>query len=110
MMMIVMMMIECMCVWGLGVGVQWGMGFSNFELVRGIDCPATAIFQNVTYMRGGTPRVLINGICVFEQELGIPIRRHYEKFGPGSGYNFYGGAASYALVIRTIAAVYNYGA
>jgi len=85
----------------------WGLGTSFFELGAGVDCPTTAQFLDYdAYYSDGVHRFR-NSICVFEMDLGIPLKRHYETDFAGS-YTFYAGAPAYALVIRSITAVYNY--
>ncbi len=85
----------------------WSIG-AYFELVKGVDCPKTATFFDVTYFvdspHPGTHR---NAICVFEHNLAIPLRRHFENDFKGS-YIFYGGMQGTGLVLRTIATPYNY--
>ena len=85
----------------------WSIG-AYFELVKGVDCPKTATFFDVVYFvdspHPGTHR---NAICVFEHNLAIPLRRHFENDFKGS-YSFYGGMQGTGLVLRTIATPYNY--
>ena len=87
---------------------NWRMGFSNYELVRGIDCPSTATFFDHVHLVGfGGPKKVRNGVCVFELNTGMPLRRHYDN-NFVDGYTFYGGMVKNALVLRTISTVYNY--
>ena len=59
---------------------NWRMGFSNYELVRGIDCPSTATFFDHVHLIGfGGPKKVRNGVCVFELNTGMPLRRHYDN-------------------------------
>ena len=70
---------------------NWRMGFSNYELVRGIDCPSTATFFDHVHLVGfGGPKKVRNGVCVFELNTGMPLRRHYDN-NFDDGYTFYGG-------------------
>ena len=81
----------------------WLIGVDCMELVRGVDCPETAVFID-TYTMGKTSK---NSICIFENNGAIPMRRHYANNFEG-GYDFYGGLTDYHLVIRTMANVWNY--
>lgn len=86
----------------------WGMGSSKFELVRGVDCPDTAtFFDTIHYVDTMKPVKYKNSICVFELDLGLPLRRHFDNNFEG-GFNFYGGMPGCALVLRSISTAYNY--
>ena len=86
----------------------WNMGSMSFELLRGVDCPNTATYFNLTHFIGRKdPAVYKNAVCVFEQDMGIPLRRHYDTDFKGS-YNFYGGVPGSALILRTASTTYNY--
>ena len=85
----------------------WAMG-ANFELVKGVDCPKTATFFDVEYFIDSPhPGKRRNAVCVFEHNLAIPLRRHFENDFEGS-YTFYGGMQGTGLVFRTISTPYNY--
>ncbi|KAM6967308.1 primary amine oxidase, liver isozyme-like [Tautogolabrus adspersus] len=82
-----------------------GIGACAYELVRGVDCPYSATFIDTFHFKGtGVPRRLRNSICVFEHDMGQPLRRHFSEIV----YNSYGGLANSALVFRTITAIGNY--
>ncbi|KAL9982197.1 hypothetical protein ACROYT_G011009 [Oculina patagonica] len=86
----------------------WNMGSMTFELLRGVDCPNTATFFDVIHFVGRKdPAKYKNAICLFEQDMGVPLRRHYDTNFNG-GYNFYGGMPGSALILRTVATTYNY--
>ena len=86
----------------------WNMGSMTFELLRGVDCPDTATFFDVLHFVGrGYPAKYKKAICLFEQDMGVPLRRHYDTNFNG-GYNFYGGMPGSALILRTAATTYNY--
>lgn len=86
----------------------WNMGSMTFELLRGVDCPDTATFFDVLHFVGrGYPAKYKKAICLFEQDMGVPLRRHYDTNFKG-GYNFYGGMPGSALILRTAATTYNY--
>ena len=86
----------------------WGMGSSKFELVGGVDCPNTAtFFDTVHFVDATDPAKYRNAICLFELNLGLPLRRHFDSNFDG-GFNFYGGMSGSALVLRSISTAYNY--
>lgn len=86
----------------------WGMGSSKFELVPGVDCPYTATFFDTMHFVSATnPAKYRNSICLFEIDLGLPLRRHFDNNFDG-GFNFYGGMPGSALVLRSISTAYNY--
>lgn len=82
-----------------------GIGRFAHELVRGIDCPHHATYVD-TYRYIDTNVTLRsrNSICVFEHDMGRPLRRHFSDFF----HNGFGGMANSALIIRTITAIGNY--
>ena len=87
---------------------SWGMGFSKFELVRGVDCPSTAtFFDTLHFVDAEAPAKYRNSICLFEMNLGLPLRRHFDSNFDG-GFNFYGGMPGTALVLRSVSTAYNY--
>lgn len=86
----------------------WHMGSSKFELVPGIDCPDTATFFDAIHLVDAKdPAKYKNSVCLFELNLGLPLRRHFDNNFDG-GYNFYGGMPGIALVLRSISTAYNY--
>ena len=86
----------------------WNMGSMTFELLRGVDCPNTATFFDLIHFVGRKdPAKYKNAVCLFEQDMGVPLRRHYDTNFNG-GYNFYGGMPGSALILRTVATTYNY--
>ena len=85
----------------------WAMGRKNFELVRGVDCPGTAMFFDaVHYVDTAKPRSFKNAVCLFEMDAGVPLRRHYDDDHVG-GYQFYGGLGSHVLVLRSISTIFD---
>ena len=57
----------------------WAVG-ANFELVKGVDCPKSATFFDVVYfVDSDHPGKRRNAVCVFEHNLGMPLRRHFEN-------------------------------
>lgn len=86
----------------------WNMGSMNFELLRGVDCPNTATYFDLIHFIGRKdPATYKNAVCVFEQDMGLPLRRHYDTDFKGS-YYFYGGVPGSALILRTASTTYNY--
>ncbi|XP_033750855.1 putative amine oxidase [copper-containing] [Pecten maximus] len=86
-----------------------GLGSKSAGLVPGVDCPGHATFLNVTitteeFQAGG---ILPNAICLFEHNLGRPLRRHYSTIEAEGGV-FYGGLVATVLIFRTIYVINNY--
>ena len=82
-----------------------GIGRFAHELVRGVDCPYGATYVDTyRYIDTNHTQRFRNSICVFEHDIGRPLRRHFSDFF----HNKYGGLANSALVIRTITAIGNY--
>ncbi|KAL1278226.1 hypothetical protein QQF64_024899 [Cirrhinus molitorella] len=82
-----------------------GIGRFAHELVRGIDCPYAATYVDThRYIDTNIAQRFRNSICVFEHDIGRPLRRHFSDFF----HNGYGGMANSALVFRTITAIGNY--
>lgn len=82
-----------------------GVGRFAHELVRGVDCPYSATYVDVyRYIDVNETQLFRNAICVFEHDVGRPLRRHFSDFFQNS----YGGLTNSALYIRTITAIGNY--
>lgn len=82
-----------------------GIGRFAHELVRGVDCPHEATFVDTyRYIDAPGPIRYRNSICIFEHNMGQPLRRHFSDFF----HNSYGGMVNSALVFRTITAIGNY--
>ncbi|XP_041826579.1 retina-specific copper amine oxidase [Melanotaenia boesemani] len=82
-----------------------GIGRFAHELVRGVDCPYEATYVDTyRYIDVPVPVRFRNSICIFEHNMGQPLRRHFSDFF----HNSYGGMANSALVFRTITAIGNY--
>lgn len=82
-----------------------GIGRFAHELVRGVDCPHEATYLDTyRYIDVPVPVRFRNSICVFEHNMGQPLRRHFADFFQNS----YGGMVNSALVFRTITAIGNY--
>ncbi|XP_032567422.1 membrane primary amine oxidase-like isoform X2 [Chiroxiphia lanceolata] len=84
---------------------SFGLGRYTSPLVRGVDCPYLATYLDVHYLANSqVPRITKNALCIFEQNLGSPLRRHYSNLQS----LYYGGLVNSALVVRSIATVGNY--
>ncbi|XP_041812269.1 primary amine oxidase, liver isozyme-like [Chelmon rostratus] len=82
-----------------------GVGRFAHELARGVDCPYEATYVDTyRYIDVPAPVRFRNSICVFEHNMGQPLRRHFSDFF----HNSYGGMVNSALVFRTITAIGNY--
>ncbi|CAG5132710.1 unnamed protein product [Candidula unifasciata] len=83
-------------------------GSQSQALVAGADCPTTATFLPLTVTSQGReePAVFPRAICIFEQNLGTPIRRHH-SYDRDSGVD-YGGMLDSALIVRSIHTIDNY--
>lgn len=82
-----------------------GIGRFAHELVRGVDCPYEATYVDTyRYIDAPKPVRYRNSICIFEHNMGQPLRRHFADFAHYS----YGGMVNSALVFRTITAIGNY--
>lgn len=105
---------EAMSVYG---SVTPGMGLTKFldtsigvgrfahQLVRGVDCPYEAAYiTTYRYIDAPNPIKFEDSICIFEHNLGQPLRRHFSDFF----HNSYGGMVNSALIMRTITAIGNY--
>ncbi|KAM6234019.1 amine oxidase [copper-containing] 2-like [Spheniscus humboldti] len=84
---------------------SFGIGRYTSPLVRGVDCPYLATYLDVHYLaHSHVSRISKNALCIFEQNLGSPLRRHYSNLQS----LYYGGLVNSALVVRSIATVGNY--
>ncbi|XP_069490279.1 amine oxidase [copper-containing] 3-like [Ambystoma mexicanum] len=84
---------------------SYGIGRTSHELVRGVDCPYFATYVDTHHLIDSqTPETVKNSICIFEQNSGSPLRRHYSNLHS----MYYGGLPSTILVIRAISTLINY--
>ncbi|XP_040473653.1 membrane primary amine oxidase-like isoform X1 [Falco naumanni] len=84
---------------------SFGIGHYTSPLVRGVDCPYLATYRDVHYLaHSQVSRVSKSALCIFEQNLGSPLRRHYSNLQS----LFYGGLVNSVLVIRSITTIGNY--
>lgn len=88
----------------------WSIGRYNMPLVRGIDCPANAVYLN-SFVYGVSldqGLVLNDSICVFEHSNSIPLRRHYSTDFFTAGYRYAFSMPDSVLIVRQILTVWNY--
>nr|XP_034991620.1 membrane primary amine oxidase-like [Zootoca vivipara] len=84
---------------------SFGIGRLTFPLVRGVDCPYSATYLDIhSLAQAERPLVTRDALCVFEQDLGAPLRRHYSHLRP----IYYGGLPATALVFRSVSSIGNY--
>ncbi|XP_052641523.1 membrane primary amine oxidase-like isoform X2 [Harpia harpyja] len=84
---------------------SFGIGRYTSPLVRGVDCPYLATYLDAHYLaHSQVSRISKSALCIFEQNLGSPLRRHYSNLQS----LYYGGLVNSALVVRSIATVGNY--
>ncbi|KAF4787460.1 hypothetical protein TURU_169904 [Turdus rufiventris] len=84
---------------------SFGLGRYTSPLVPGVDCPYLATFVDTHSLSDSLrPQKRKASLCIFEQNLGSPLRRHYSNLQA----LYYGGLVNSALVIRSIATVGNY--
>ena len=83
-------------------------GTHSKSLIPGSDCPDDATFLNVSFLgeASGEATTLERAMCVFEQNTGVPLRRHL-SYAREQGA-FYGGMSDSVLVFRSILTVVNY--
>ncbi|XP_061448108.1 membrane primary amine oxidase-like [Rhineura floridana] len=84
---------------------SFGIGRFTYPLLRGVDCPYSATYLDVySLAQAERPLVTQDGLCVFEQDMGAPLRRHYSNLQS----LYYGGLPGTALVFRSVSTVGNY--
>uniref|UniRef100_A0A8D0Q2X0 Amine oxidase n=1 Tax=Sus scrofa TaxID=9823 RepID=A0A8D0Q2X0_PIG len=84
---------------------SFGMGKYSTPLTRGVDCPYLATYVDWPFLlESQVPRTLHDAICVFEQNQGLPVRRHHSAFHS----HYFGGLAETVLVIRSVSTMLNY--
>lgn len=86
----------------------YSLGVDMYTLVEGFDCSFGSTFLNVSYNTGNTTTVNPNAICMFEQDSGFPLSRHFYG-GGNSSYAFsrLGVTKGASLVVRAIATIGN---
>ena len=83
-------------------------GTHSKSLIPGSDCPEGATFLNVSFLGEamGEATTLERAVCVFEQNTGVPLRRHM-SYARGQGA-FYGGMSDSVLTVRSVLTIVNY--
>ncbi|KAJ6669444.1 hypothetical protein lerEdw1_008254 [Lerista edwardsae] len=85
--------------------LTFGLGFDAFTLIQGIDCPYLATYLDRHYFfDSAVPLTHKNSICIFEQNVEMPVRRHFDR----AQHPFYGGLVDSILVFRSISTMDNY--
>ncbi|XP_017827855.3 amine oxidase [copper-containing] 3 isoform X2 [Callithrix jacchus] len=84
---------------------SFGMGKYSTPLTRGVDCPYLATYVDWHFLlESQVPKTIRDAFCVFEQNQGLPLRRHHSDL-----YSYYfGGLAEMVLVIRSVSTLLNY--
>ncbi|ELR46507.1 hypothetical protein M91_15215, partial [Bos mutus] len=83
----------------------FGMGYFATPLIRGVDCPYLATYMDWHFVvESQTPKTLHDAFCVFEQNKGLPLRRHHSDFLS----HYFGGVAQTVLVFRSVSTMLNY--
>ncbi|XP_004707549.1 membrane primary amine oxidase [Echinops telfairi] len=84
---------------------SFGMGKFATPLTRGVDCPYLATYIDWHFLlESQAPKTLRDAFCVFEQNQGLPLRRHHSSF-----YSpYFGGLAETVLVVRSVSTLLNY--
>nr|BAD74047.1 semicarbazide-sensitive amine oxidase [Rattus norvegicus] len=84
---------------------SFGIGKYSTPLTRGVDCPYLATYVDWHFLlESQTPKTLRDAFCVFEQNQGLPLRRHHSDFYS----HYFGGVVETVLVVRSVATLLNY--
>lgn len=84
---------------------SFGMGKYATPLTRGVDCPYLATYVDWHFLlESQAPKTLRDAFCVFEQNRGLPLRRHHSEFFS----NYFGGLEESVLVFRSVSTLLNY--
>ena len=79
----------------------YGFGPYAFELVKGYDCPAHAVYLNSSFYVSETHRIHVDSICLFEFDADYVIQRHSTREYVSITKNTY-------FVVRYVATIGNY--
>ncbi|XP_013397343.1 putative amine oxidase [copper-containing] [Lingula anatina] len=95
------------------VDAGWSLGTLHQPLIKGYDCPENAAYFNNTFFESGTgkPRTYVDALCLFEQNTGLPVRRHrsIDFYNPDQSKYFYKfSMPGSVLILRGIPTVWNY--
>ena len=84
---------------------SFGMGKYSTPLTRGVDCPYLATYVDWhVLLESQAPKTLHDAFCVFEQNQGLPLRRHHSDFHS----HYFGGLLETVLVFRSVSTLLNY--
>ncbi|KAM9596478.1 amine oxidase [copper-containing] 3 isoform 1-T1 [Trichechus inunguis] len=84
---------------------SFGMGKYATPLTRGVDCPYLATYMDWHFLlESQAPKTLHDAFCVFEQNQGLPLRRHHSDFYS----HYFGGLAETVLIFRSVSTLLNY--
>uniref|UniRef100_A0A8C9K0M7 Amine oxidase n=1 Tax=Panthera tigris altaica TaxID=74533 RepID=A0A8C9K0M7_PANTA len=83
----------------------FGLGHFSSTLTRGVDCPYLATYVDWHFLlESQAPKTMRDAICVFEQNQGLPLRRHHSDIYS----QYFGGLAETVLVLRSVSTMLNY--
>ncbi|XP_043323730.1 primary amine oxidase, lung isozyme-like isoform X1 [Cervus canadensis] len=74
-------------------------------LIRSVDCPYLATYVDWHFLlESQAPSTLHDAFCVFEQNEGLPLRRHHSDVFS----HYFGGLMETVLVLRSVTTLFNY--
>ncbi|XP_062030851.1 membrane primary amine oxidase [Lepus europaeus] len=83
----------------------FGMGKYATPLTRGVDCPSLATYVDWHFLlESQTPKTVRDAFCVFEQNQGLPLRRHHSDIHS----HYFGGVVETVLIFRSVSTLLNY--
>ncbi|XP_064126354.1 amine oxidase [copper-containing] 3-like isoform X2 [Loxodonta africana] len=83
----------------------FGLGHFSTPLTRGVDCPYLATYVDWHFLlESQAPKTLRDAFCVFEQNQGLPLRRHHSDLYS----HYFGGLTETVLIVRSVSTMLNY--
>ncbi|XP_014689388.3 amine oxidase [copper-containing] 3-like [Equus asinus] len=83
----------------------FGLGHFSSPLTHGVDCPYLATYMDWHFLlESQDPKTIHDAFCVFEQNQGLPLRRHHSDIHS----HYFGGLAETVLVVRSVSTMLNY--
>ncbi|XP_062030852.1 membrane primary amine oxidase-like isoform X1 [Lepus europaeus] len=83
----------------------FGLGHFSSPLTRGVDCPSLATYVDWHFLlESQTPKTVRDAFCVFEQNQGLPLRRHHSDIHS----HYFGGVVETVLIVRSVSTLLNY--
>lgn len=83
----------------------FGLGHFSSPLTRGVDCPSLATYVDWHFLlESQTPKTVRDAFCVFEQNQGLPLRRHHSDIHS----HYFGGVVETVLIFRSVSTMLNY--